>query len=184
MGKLDATVEVVISNEPTAPALQIARDHGVPAVSIPSAGIKRAAHENAVISELKSYSFDFIVLAGYMRILSRDFLHHFKDQRGFFRIINIHPSLLPAFKGTHAYEDAFEYGVKVSGITIHLVDEDVDHGLILAQEVFRRLPNDTLEMFTARGLAVEHHLYPAVLQQISKYGIPESLLESKETVET
>ncbi|MFX4528027.1 formyltransferase family protein, partial [Acinetobacter baumannii] len=87
------------------------------------------------------------VLAGYMRILSETFLVHFKDPRGFYRVVNIHPSLLPAFPGKGAYEEAFNYGVKVSGITIHLVDEKVDHGYILAQEAFPRFDDDTLATF-------------------------------------
>lgn len=176
---LDATVEVVISNEPEAPALQIARDFSVPAMAVPSAGISRSGHEQALLSGLSHYTIDYVVLAGYMRILSVQFLSHFKHHLGFYRVINIHPSLLPAFPGKSAYEDAFAYGVKLSGITIHLVDEKVDHGLILAQEAFPRLAEDTLEAFKARGLAVEHKLYPKVLQQIADNQIP---LLSRETV--
>jgi phosphoribosylglycinamide formyltransferase-1 len=110
---------------------------------------------------------DFLVLAGYMRILSESFLRAYKDPRGFYRIVNIHPSLLPSFPGKSAYEDAFNYGVKVSGITIHLVDEKVDHGYILAQEAFPRFDDDTLATFKARGLAVEHKLFPEVLQTLA-----------------
>jgi phosphoribosylglycinamide formyltransferase-1 len=131
----------------------------------------RLEHEEKVRELLQTISFDYIILAGYMRILSPKFLNHFRDPRGFFRVINIHPSLLPAFPGKCAYEDAFNYGVKISGITVHLVDEQVDHGAILAQQSFPRLPDDTLETFKARGLAVEHALYPAVLREISNNGI-------------
>ena len=98
------------------------------------------------------------------------FMKNWHDEAGYFRVVNIHPSLLPAFKGTRGYEDAFNYGVKVSGVTVHLVDEDVDHGPILAQEPFPRFDSDTLESFCARGLSVEHALYPAVLQMIASNG--------------
>jgi folate-dependent phosphoribosylglycinamide formyltransferase PurN len=123
------------------------------------------------LQELAEYQIDYVVLCGYMRILSPLFLQPFKDPQGFYRVINIHPSYLPSFPGADAYGDAFAAGVTESGITIHLVDEQVDHGPILAQEKFVRLPEDTLETFKARGLAVEHRLYPATLQNISAKGI-------------
>ena len=170
-GELDASVELVFSNDPHAKALETAREYGVRTAAISNAGLNRTAHEDKVRELLQTVSFDYIILAGYMRILSPKFLNHFRDPRGFFRVINIHPSLLPAFPGKSAYEDAFNYGVKVSGITVHLVDEQVDHGAILAQQSFPRLPEDTLETFKARGLAVEHALYPSVLREISSNGI-------------
>ncbi|HEY9791086.1 MAG TPA: formyltransferase family protein, partial [Candidatus Obscuribacterales bacterium] len=110
-------------------------------------------------------------LAGYMRVLTPAFLQQFRHADGYFNVINIHPSLLPAFPGAHGYEDAFNYGVKISGVTIHLVDEHVDHGPILAQAAFERYDDDTLETFKARGLELEHKLYPAVLQEIARNGI-------------
>lgn len=170
-GEIDGSVEVVVSNDPEARALLVAKEYGVKTVAVSSAGISRAEHEQRVLRALEPFNFDYIVLAGYMRILSPAFLQRFRDPRGFYRIINIHPSLLPAFPGKTGYDDAFAYGVKVSGVTVHLVDEKVDHGPILAQEAFPRLPNDTLETFKARGLAVEHQLYPSVLKQISVQGI-------------
>lgn len=170
-GELDASVELVFSNDPNAKALETAKLFGVKTAAIASAGMTRLEHEEKVRELLQTISFDYIILAGYMRILSPKFLNHFRDPRGFFRVINIHPSLLPAFPGKCAYEDAFNYGVKISGITVHLVDEQVDHGAILAQQSFPRLPDDTLETFKARGLAVEHTLYPAVLREISNNGI-------------
>jgi formyltetrahydrofolate-dependent phosphoribosylglycinamide formyltransferase len=177
--ELDARVKVVISNQQQAQALQIARDFGVPALAVPNIGLTRSQHEQALLKELGQYAVDYVVLAGYMRVLSPEFLSTFKHKSGFYRVINVHPSLLPAFPGKNAYEDAFTYGVMVSGITIHLVDEMVDHGPILAQEVFQRLPDDTLETFKARGLAVEHKLYPKVLQQIALNQMP---LLSREAV--
>ncbi len=170
-GELDASVELVFSNDPHAKALETAKQYGVRTAALANTGLTRTAHEDKVRELLETVNFDYIVLAGYMRILSPKFLNHFRDPRGFFRVINIHPSLLPAFPGKCAYEDAFNYGVKVSGITVHLVDEQVDHGAILAQQSFPRLPDDTLETFKARGLAVEHALYPAVLREISNNGI-------------
>jgi formyltetrahydrofolate-dependent phosphoribosylglycinamide formyltransferase len=124
-----------------------------------------------VQAELNKHTFDYIVLAGYMRVLSPAFLKHYRDENGFFRVINIHPSMLPAFPGKNAYEDAFAAGATESGITVHLVDEEVDHGPILAQRAFPRLTDDTLETFKARGLALEHELFPQVLQKLAKNGL-------------
>ncbi len=169
--RLDAKIQVVVSNDPEAQGLTIARQHGLKTFALSHKGMKRAEHEQAVLKHLEEYEIDFVVLAGYMRVLSSEFLRRFKDSRGFYKVINIHPSLLPAFPGTNGYEEAFNYGVKVSGVTVHLVDEQVDHGMIIAQEPFPRFNDDTLETFKARGLSVEHALYPAVLQQIAKEGI-------------
>jgi phosphoribosylglycinamide formyltransferase-1 len=170
-GKVDAQVKLVLVNVPGAGALDIATKYGVATTVIPNAGMTRKEHEEKVIAELKKHELDFIVLAGYMRVLSADLLSHFKDSRGFFKVINIHPSLLPAFPGIRGYEEAFEYGVKIAGVTVHLVDEKVDHGPILAQATFERLPDDTLESFKARGLKIEHEIYPQVLQSIAKGGV-------------
>jgi len=167
-GRLDAHPAIVISNDPMAKALSVAKESGVRAVCIPSTGLSRGDHEQKVLEVLETEALDFLVLAGYMRILSETFLREFKDPRGFYRIVNIHPSLLPAFPGKSAYEEAFNYGVKVSGITIHLVDEKIDHGFILAQEAFPRYDDDTLATFKARGLAVEHKLFPEVLQILAQ----------------
>lgn len=170
-GRLDARVVAAVCNEEGAGALQIADEFSVPSICIPHAGMKRRQHEEKILAALSRFDIDFIVLAGYMRILSPAFLQSFKDPAGFFRVINIHPSLLPAFPGVDAYKDAFDAGVEVSGITVHLVDEQVDHGPILAQTEFARQPGDTLESFRARGLALEHKLYPKVLQQIAQEGV-------------
>jgi phosphoribosylformylglycinamidine synthase II/formyltetrahydrofolate-dependent phosphoribosylglycinamide formyltransferase len=166
--ELDAEIAVVLSNNPDSYALKIARKRGLEVEAVDHRGVSRKEHEKAVLKALKKYAPDYLVLAGYMRILSGDFLAHFKDDSGLFKVINIHPSLLPAFPGKSAYEDAFNYGVKISGITIHLVDEQVDHGPILAQATFERQPGDTLETFQARGLTLEHKLFPQVLAQLAK----------------
>jgi len=177
VGTLDAKVALVFSNNIDAAALATAAARGIPTASLSHRGIPREHHEQQVLKILSEHEFDFIVLAGYMRVLSANFLRAFKDERGFFKVINIHPSLLPAFPGTHGYEEAFDYGVRLSGITVHLVDEQVDHGPILAQESFPRLPEDNLEAFKSRGLALEHKLFPKVLQDISSNGI--SLLKTE-----
>lgn len=170
-GALAANVPVVISNNVEAPALETARQFGVHACGISHRGLSRQEHEDLLLAELAKHKVDFVVLAGYMRILTSHFLKSFRDPAGYFRVINIHPSILPAFPGANAYEDAFAYGVRLSGITVHLVDEEVDHGPIIAQEAFERLDSDTLESFKARGLEVEHRLYPAVLHQVALQGI-------------
>lgn len=170
-GDLDAEIVRVISNDPEAQALTIAAQHGIETFALSHKGMKRREHEEKILEHLKDLSIDYIVLAGYMRVLSSHFLKAFKHKDGYFRVVNIHPSLLPAFPGINGYEEAFNYGVKVSGVTVHLVDEKVDHGPILAQVPFPRFAEDTLDSFCARGLSVEHSLYPSVLQQIAESGI-------------
>ncbi|MBX9667383.1 MAG: phosphoribosylglycinamide formyltransferase [Candidatus Obscuribacterales bacterium] len=176
--RLDAQIQCVVSNDPEAQGLVIAQQHGLQTFALPHKGMKRREHEEKILEHLAQYELDFVVLAGYMRVISAEFLKRFHDERGFYRVINIHPSLLPSFPGVSGYEDAFNYGVKVSGVTVHLVDEEVDKGIILAQEPFPRFPDDTLSTFCARGLSVEHALYPAVLQQIAKEGV--SLIPKKQ----
>lgn len=170
-GRLDATVKLVLVNVASAGAIDIAKRFEVPYAVVANAGMPRKEHELKVIEELKKHDLDFVVLAGYMRVLSPQFLAEFKDSKGFFRVINIHPSLLPSFPGIRGYEEAYEYGVKVAGVTVHLVDERVDHGPILAQAAFNREVDDTLETFKARGLRIEHDLYPQVLQEIAQKGV-------------
>jgi phosphoribosylglycinamide formyltransferase-1 len=170
-------VEIVISNKPAVGALEIAGRYGVKSRVIENAGMTRKEHEEQVVAELQTHDFDFLVLAGYMRVLSPYFLRHFRDAAGFFKVINIHPSLLPAFPGKDAYADAFAAGLNESGITIHLVDEEVDHGPILAQRKFPRVAGDTLETFKSRGLSVEHALFPEVLQRLAKDGLASILRE-------
>ncbi len=175
--QISAKVPVVISNNPEALALVKARQYGVHAVAIDHHGISREEHERRVLQELSLHKIDYVVLAGYMRLLTPAFLQEFRDPKGHYRVINIHPSLLPAFPGANAYEEAFDYGVRVSGVTIHLVDEAMDNGMILAQRSFPRYTDDTLEAFKSRGLQIEHELYPACLQQIAEQGI--SVLANK-----
>lgn len=179
-GKLDAIPQVVMSNKKGVGALAIAKRYGVPSHVIEGfrpvgvddrIALSRKEHEELILAALDRYSIDYVVLAGYMKILSPFFLSHFKTDEGYYRVINIHPSLLPAFPGASAYDMAFQSGVPESGITVHLVDEQVDHGPVLAQRSFPRYDDDTSETFQARGLAIEHELYPAVLQKIAERGL-------------
>ncbi|HMW89826.1 MAG TPA: phosphoribosylglycinamide formyltransferase [Candidatus Obscuribacter sp.] len=171
-GRLDARISCVISNNADAGVLDVARRKGLTAHVLPSQGMKKAEHEEALLALLAEHNYapDFVVLCGYMRILTGRFLRAFLSPAGFFRVINIHPSLLPSFPGATAYADAYKAGVAVSGITVHLVDEQVDHGPILAQVSFPRHESDSFEDFSLRGLALEHKLLPEVLARIERQG--------------
>lgn len=164
---LDATVQCLIANVDGAPVLDIARQHGLEAHLVAHRGLSREQHEANLLAILEGYEIDYLVLAGYMRMITPEFLAKFKGEHHF-RILNIHPSLLPAFPGTNGYEDAYHYGVKVSGVTVHFVDEGMDNGPILLQEAFPRLDGDTIESFKARGLALEHQVYPKSLQLLAE----------------
>jgi phosphoribosylglycinamide formyltransferase-1 len=137
--------------------------------------MSRAEHERAVLQALEPYGVRFLVMAGYMRIISSELLNAFRSERGYFRVVNVHPSLLPAFPGVNAYAQAFEHGAKVAGATVHLVDDGLDSGPICAQEAFRIDDCKSAEEVEQRGLAVEHRLYPAALNWIlpENFGIEE-----------
>jgi phosphoribosylglycinamide formyltransferase 1 len=160
-GKLDAEIAVVISNRADAPGIEVARQRGLNAQVIPSKGRGREEHDSAVIAALRSAHVDLVILAGYMRLLSPDFIHAFPHQ-----ILNIHPSLLPAFPGLDAQRQALEYGVKVTGCTVHFVDEHLDHGPIIVQRTVPVLANDTEETLSARILEQEHIAYSEAIQKI------------------
>ena len=153
-GKLAAEIAVVISNRPEAPGLALARDLGIKAVGLPSKGIPREEFDKQVAALLDEHNVDLVVLAGYMRLLSGAFVKHFA-----MRIVNIHPSLLPAFPGLDAQHQAFDYGVKVAGCTAHFVDEQLDSGPILLQAGVPVLNGDTPETLSARILKEEHRIY-------------------------
>lgn len=121
----------------------------------------KAAYEKALLQLLQEQEIDLIVLAGYMRIIGQTLLSHYSN-----RILNIHPSLLPSFPGLHGIKDAYEYGVKVTGVTVHLVDDGVDTGPIIAQEPVMILPDDTLESLEEKIHQTEHRLYPKVLRDV------------------
>jgi phosphoribosylglycinamide formyltransferase-1 len=150
----DARIAVVISNRADAPGVAIARQRGLNAVVIPSKGRTREEHDREVVGTLKQHDVSLICLAGYMRLLSPWFVQQFPR-----RIVNIHPSLLPAFPGLEAQEQAFAYGVKVSGCTVHFVDEELDHGAIIVQKAVPVLDGDSEHTLSARILEQEHIAY-------------------------
>jgi phosphoribosylglycinamide formyltransferase 1 len=159
-GNLNAEIGIVISNVPEAGGLKIARARGLKAMAIPSSGKNREAHEAEIIAALQAAEVDLICLAGYMRLLSANFVRTFPQ-----RILNIHPSLLPAFPGLHAQKQALDYGVKVAGCTVHFVDEDCDHGPIIVQRSVPVLRDDTEEALTARILEQEHVAYSEAIRK-------------------
>ena len=153
-GKLDANIAVVISNRANAPGIESARRRGLKAVVIPSKGAQRDEHDRLVVAALEDHKVELVCLAGYMRLLSPWFVQQFPN-----RILNIHPSLLPAFPGLEAQKQAFEYGVKVSGCTVHFVDADLDHGAIILQKAVPVLATDDDRTLAARILEQEHSAY-------------------------
>ena len=158
-GSLEADIAVVISNRPEARGLSVARERGIHSVALASRGMDREAYDRALIDELRNYDVDLICLAGYMRMLSAGFVRQFPN-----RILNIHPSLLPAFPGLDAQRQALEYGVRVSGCTVHFVDEYLDAGPVLLQAAVPVLDTDTVESLSARILAEEHRIYPEAIR--------------------
>ncbi len=154
-GKIpDARIAVVISNQPDAGGLQAAKRMGLEALVIPSRGKTREEHDREVVAVLQQRKVELVCLAGYMRLLSPWFVQQFPR-----RILNIHPSLLPAFPGLEAQEQAFAYGVKVTGCTVHFVDEELDHGAIIVQKTVPVLDTDDEHTLAARILEQEHIAY-------------------------
>lgn len=150
----NAEITLVISNIETAAGLEKARQRGIETVALNHRGRTREEHDRAMAAELKRCRVDLICLAGYMRLLSPWFIREFEH-----RILNIHPSLLPAFPGLDAQRQALEYGVKFTGCTVHFVDEDLDHGAIIRQAVVPVSPGDTVDTLSARILIEEHKIY-------------------------
>ena len=154
-GKIaDARISVVISNKPDAPGLELARRMGLEAVVVASKSKQREEHDRNMVSVLRQHKVHLICLAGYMRLLSPWFVQQFPQ-----RILNIHPSLLPAFPGLEAQQQAFAYGVKVAGCTVHFVDEELDHGAIIVQKAVSVTDNDDEHTLAARILEQEHIAY-------------------------
>jgi phosphoribosylglycinamide formyltransferase-1 len=153
-GKIPAKIAVVISNREEAQGLERAREMGLATRFIPSKGKEREAYDREVVAALEEFKVDLVCLAGFMRILSPYFIRAFPR-----RILNIHPALLPAFPGLDAQKQALEYGAKFSGCTVHIVDEGVDTGPIVAQAVVPVLDDDTAETLAARILKEEHRIY-------------------------
>jgi len=157
--KIPARIALVISNRPEAPGLQHALERGYKAICIPSRGVEREAFDRIVVRELQGENVDFICLAGFMRLLSSWFIAQYPN-----RILNIHPSLLPAFPGVHSQKQALDYGAKVTGCTVHFVDEELDHGPIIVQYPVPVLEGDTEETLSARILVHEHEIYQEALK--------------------
>ena len=157
----DAEIAVVISDQPNAAGLAKAKDRGIETLVIERGGSKRAEHDREVVTALQAHHVDLVCLAGYMRLLSREFIEAFRG-----RILNIHPSLLPSFPGLDAQKQAIEHGVKWTGCTVHFVDETLDGGPIIAQRVVPVEDDDTVESLSARILVEEHKLYSEAVASV------------------
>jgi phosphoribosylglycinamide formyltransferase 1 len=163
-GTLDADVVVVISNHDSARGLVRAKEHGIDGVFVDRGRYTSAREYNAAIRDsLREHAVDIVVMAGYMRLLGKEVLDFFAD-----RVVNIHPALLPSFPGASGIKDAFEFGVKVTGVTVHFANENFDEGPILAQEAVIIAEDDTVESLEAKIHEVEHRIYPAALQLIAE----------------
>ncbi|HEX4952539.1 MAG TPA: phosphoribosylglycinamide formyltransferase [Thermoanaerobaculia bacterium] len=161
-GEVPARIVLVASNEPEAPGLSKARELGLPTATVPHRDVGgQAAHERNLLAALEQAGPEWVCLAGYMRLLSATFIARYR-----WRILNVHPSLLPAFPGLEAQRQALDYGARVSGCTVHLVDEGLDSGPIVEQRAVRVLDTDTPEDLAARILAEEHLAYPAALRRL------------------
>jgi phosphoribosylglycinamide formyltransferase-1 len=161
--KLDAEIAVVIGNRESAPGLEIARQRGIPMRVIKSQGMEREAYDRLLIDELRTHDVELVCLAGFMRLLSAGFVRAFPN-----RVLNIHPSLLPAFPGLDAQRQALEHGVRITGCTVHFVDEFLDSGPIVLQAAVPVLDGDTVDTLSARILAQEHVIYPKAIQYIAQ----------------
>jgi phosphoribosylglycinamide formyltransferase 1 len=156
-------VELVVSDKDRAPALEKARRHGVETLFLdPKKYESKREYEKALLKELRRRRIDFIILAGFMRILTPHFVRAFMN-----RILNVHPALLPAFKGAHGITEAFQAGVKVAGVTIHFVTEDLDSGPIILQKAFDVKQNETLMSFEKKIHALEYELYPEAIRLLA-----------------
>jgi phosphoribosylglycinamide formyltransferase-1 len=156
-----AEIAIVISNRDGAPGIERARARGIATRVIPSKGLEREAYDRQVVAALQEKQVDLVCLAGFMRLLSPHFVAAYRN-----RILNIHPSLLPAFPGLEAQRQALEYGVKFSGCTVHFVDENLDAGPIVTQAVVPLRDDDTVEALSARILAEEHRIYTEAVRLV------------------
>jgi len=159
--EIEAEIAIVISNRANAPGLEIARSRGIPMRVISSAGLEREAYDKLLIEELRTHEVDLVCLAGFMRLLSANIIRAFPN-----RVLNIHPSLLPAFAGLDAQKQALDYGAKITGCTVHFVDEFLDSGPIIIQAAVPVLDGDTVSSLSDRILAQEHVIYPQAIRHI------------------
>ena len=157
----NAEIAVVISDKGSAHGLELAQERGIETLAIERRGHNREEHEREIIAALSERQVDLVCLAGYMRLLSPCFVEAFRG-----RILNIHPSLLPAFPGLDAQQQALDHGAKVSGCTVHFVDETLDGGPIVMQREVPVVDGDTVETLSARILEQEHKLYPAAVTRV------------------
>lgn len=164
-GRLNAEAAVVISNIESAPGLVKARERGVDTLVISHKGRPREEHDREIVAELMRRDVSLVCLAGYMRLLSPFFVRAFEN-----RILNIHPSLLPAFPGIEAQRQALDQGVKITGCTVHLVDEQLDHGSIVMQRAVEVRDDDSLATLTSRILEQEHRIYPEAIARVLSKG--------------
>jgi phosphoribosylglycinamide formyltransferase-1 len=160
-GTIDAEIALVISNKPNAPGLERAREMGIAAEHIPSKGLERETYDRLVVAKLREAQVDLVCLAGFMRLLSGYFVQQYPE-----RVLNIHPSLLPSFAGLEGQLQALEYGVRVSGCTVHFVDEKLDHGAIIEQAVVPVLDDDDEAALAARILEQEHRIYSEAIRLV------------------
>ncbi len=156
-----AEIAVVVSNRAEAHGIAVARERGLNALVIESRGRKRAEHDAEIIAALNGHRVDLVCLAGYMRLLSPEFVRAFPQ-----RILNIHPSLLPSFPGLDAQRQALEYGVHYTGCTVHFVDEELDHGVIILQRAVPVMPGDDEAALSARILEQEHQAYSEAIARV------------------
>ncbi len=161
-GGLNAEIAVIIANRAEARGLEIARQRGLNAVAIPSKGLDREVYDRMLLAELDKHSVDLVCLAGFMRLLSASFIRRFPN-----RILNIHPSLLPSFPGLDAQHQALTHGVKITGCTVHFVDEELDAGPIVIQAAVPVFDEDTTETLSARILDEEHRIYPVAIRLVA-----------------
>ncbi len=173
-------IAIVISNKADAPGIATARQRELDALVIPSKGKPREEHDREVVAALQQHNVDLVCLAGYMRLLSPWFVQQYPQ-----RILNIHPSLLPAFPGLEAQEQAFAYGVKVSGCTVHFVDEELDHGAIIVQKTVPVLDSDDERSLAGRILEQEHLAYSEAINSVlgGKFEIAGRKLRSSQKAE-
>lgn len=160
-GALDAEIACVVSNREDAKGLDHARERGITTAVVPHKGLTRSEHAVKLLEVIQPLNPSLVCLAGYMRLLAPEFIRAFPN-----RILNIHPSLLPAFPGLDAQKQAFDYGVKFTGCTVHLVDEELDHGPVVAQATVPVFDTDDVESLSGRILAEEHKLYAAAVGKL------------------
>ncbi len=161
--QLNAKIVALVCDKPNAPVIGKAKKASVPTIVVPVQDLTREDHEKEILRQLKPYQPRFLVFCGYMRLLTELLIEEFRSKKGYTRMVNIHPSLLPAFPGKNAYAQAFDYGVKITGVTVHLVEKEMDSGPICAQEAFDISNYKTTEEVQKKGVEIEHRLYSKTL---------------------